>query len=328
MQPRPSPTVLKGHSDMSDSSLEPAGPFSVTDLQGSRGRVFIDQAMRYLFLSAALTSVVIGALIILSLVGDTVDFLSKVDLGALTSSGWFPRRDLFDVRTIVVGSLLVTAVAMLVAGPLGLAAAIYLSEYANPRVRRVLKPILEVLAGIPSVVLGVFALTVISPEIVQRVFDGTPIFNLLTAGIGVGLLTIPIVASVSEDALHSVPNSLREASFGMGANRMITCIRVVIPAAVSGLVAAFILAISRAIGETLVVAIVGGANGTFTANVLEGGQTMTAAMANVAPGSGSDQARGGLALPSLYFVGSLLFLVTLVLNVFADRFVRRVRQKY
>jgi len=232
------------------------------------------------------------------------------------------------VRTILVGSLLVTVVAMLVAVPVGLGAAVFMSEYASPRLRKVLKPILEVLAGVPSIVLGFFALTVISPSVTQPVF-GTSQFNMLAAGIAVGILTIPLVASVSEDALRSVPHALREASYGMGARKITTSIRVVIPAAVSGLVAALVLAVSRAIGETMVVAIAAGATGgsLFEADVREKGQTMTAAMAALA--AGTDQVKGSSnAFQSLFFVGLILFAVTLTLNVAAGRFVRRFRQKY
>jgi phosphate transport system permease protein len=188
---------------------------------------------------------------------------------------------------------------------------------------------LEVLAGIPSVVLGFFALTWISPEIVQRLNADAPQSNLLAAGIGVGILTIPLIASISEDAMRAVPGSLREASYGMGARKITTVVRVVIPAAVSGLVAAFIVAVSRAIGETMVVFIAAGATGgsLYTHDPFEPGQTMTAAMA--AQASGTDAVRGAaLTFQSLFFVGLLLFLITLVLNVIADRFVRRVRQKY
>jgi phosphate transport system permease protein len=236
---------------------------------------------------------------------------------------------MYDVKTLVVGSLLVTGIAIAVAAPLGLGAAIYLSEYAKPRVRMVLKPVLEVLAGIPSVVLGFFALTFISPELVQRFFTGATQFNIFAAGVAVGLLTIPLVASISEDAMRSVPDALREASYGVGARKITTTVQVVIPAAVSGLVAAFIVAISRAIGETMVVFIAAGATGgaLFSYDMLGPGQTMTAAIASQA--AGTDQVVGeGLTFQSLFFVGSLLFLVTLTLNIFADRFVRRVRQKY
>jgi phosphate transport system permease protein len=228
-----------------------------------------------------------------------------------------------------VGSLLVTGLAMLDAVPLGLGAAVYLSEYAKPRVRRVLKPALEILAGIPSVVLGFFAVSFISPSIIERIAGGDRPFSLAAAGIGVGILSIPLVASVSEDALRSVPNALREASYGMGARKITTTLRVTIPAAVSGLVAALILAVSRAVGETMVVFIAAGAGGSavFNMDPLEKGLTMTAAMASQA--SGTDAVVGeALTFQSLFFVGSVLFIITLLLNLAADRFVRRVRQKY
>jgi phosphate transport system permease protein len=303
--------------------------FSVADLRGDPRRSRREAVVKNVFRTAAALSIVVSALIVFSLIREALTFVTQVEWATVWSSGWFPRRGLYDVKTIFVGSLLVTLIAMAVAAPLGLGAAIYLSEYARPRVRRVLKPALEILAGIPSVVLGFFALTFISPELIQRSFDGATQSNLLAAGIGVGVLTIPLVASIAEDAMRSVPESLREASYGMGARKVTTSVRVVIPAAVSGLVAAFIVAVSRAIGETMVVFIAAGATGgsLFTVNVLEQGQTMTAAMAAVA--SGTDQVRGaGLTFQSLFFVGLLLFVITLVLNLFADRFVRRVRQRY
>jgi phosphate transport system permease protein len=303
--------------------------FSVADLRGDPRRSRREAVVKNVFRTAAALSIVVSALIVFSLIREALTFVTQVEWATVWSSGWFPRRGLYDVKTIFVGSLLVTLIAMAVAAPLGLGAAIYLSEYARPRVRRVLKPALEILAGIPSVVLGFFALTFISPELIQRSFDGATQSNLLAAGIGVGVLTIPLVASIAEDAMRSVPESLREASYGMGARKVTTSVRVVIPAAVSGLVAAFIVAVSRAIGETMVVFIAAGATGgsLFTVNVLEQGQTMTAAMAAVA--SGTDQVRGaGLTFQSLFFVGLLLFVVTLVLNLLADRFVRRVRQRY
>ncbi len=274
-------------------------------------------------------SIVISVLIVGSLVGEAWTFVSQVELASLWTDGWFPRRDMYDVKTILVGSLIVTVVAMLVAVPLGLGAAVYLSEYAPSGVRKVLKPALEILAGIPSVVLGFFALTFISPEIVQRLRDEATQFNIAAAGIGVGILTIPLVASISEDAMRSVPRSLREASYGLGARKITTTVRVVIPAAVSGLVAAFIVAVSRAIGETMVVFIAAGATGgaLFSTDLFGPGQTMTAAIASQA--AGTDQVRGaGLTFQSLFFVALLLFLMTFVLNVMATRFVRRVRQVY
>ena len=286
--------------------------------------------MRGVFFSAALLAVVISVAIVVSLAGGALDFLRKVDLGTLWSRGWFPRRNLFDIKTIFVGTLMVSAIAMLVAAPLGLGAALYLSEYASRRSRRFLKPVLETLASVPSVVMAFFALRFISPEVVQRFFGtDVPLFNITAAGIAVGLLVTPLVASVAEDAMYAVPNALREASAAIGARRRTTSVRVVMPAAVSGITAALILGVSRAIGETMIVAIVAGGTGgsLFSIDPLHGGQTMTAAITALA--TGSDQVRGsGPAYPSLFFVGLLLFLLTLSLNTGAERFVRRVRRQY
>ena len=306
-----------------------AGGFDLSDLQGDRGRHRKERIIKGLFLGAAVLSVVISVMIVLSLVGEAFSFITNVDPGALFADGWFPRRGQFDILTIFFGTLLVTAIAMLVATPLGLGAAVYLAEYARPRTRRILKPILEMLAGIPSIVFGYFALTWISPKIVNSLFPSSSNFNLLAAGLAVGLLVTPLVASVSEDALRAVPLALREASYGLGARKRTTTVKVVFPAAVSGVVAALIVGISRAVGETMVVAMASGATGGSlrSMNVLEPGQTMTAAMAALA--TGSDQVQGNSnAVSSLFFVGLLLFLMTLLLNVASERFVRRVRQKY
>jgi phosphate transport system permease protein len=282
-----------------------------------------------MFKAAAITSVVISAAIVLSLAGRAIGFITSVDLGALWSNGWYPRRGLFDIRTVVVGTFLIAGIAMLVATPLGLGAAIYLSEYARPRIRRLLKPILEILAGIPSVVLGFFALTWISPTLIQNLFASASIFNMAAAGVGVGVLVTPLVASISEDAMRAVPMALREASYGMGARKKATTLRIVFPAAISGIVASLIVGFSRAIGETMVVAIAAGGTGgsAFTTNPLDQGQTMTAAMTALA--IGSDQVRGAeFTFESLFFLGLLLFLMTLVLNIVSERFVRRMRQTY
>ena len=273
---------------------------------------------------------IINAAILLSLFNGTIDFLSRADLSTLwNDTGWFPRRGLFDVKTIVVGTLLITVIAMVVATPLGLGSALYLSEFASRRARKILKPVLELLAGIPSVVMAFFVISFISPDVVQRLFSGATFYNMLAAGIGVGILISPIVASVAEDAFRAVPLSLREASFGLGARRKSTSVRVVFPAAVSGVVAALILGISRAIGETLIVTLAAGATGgsAFTTDPLGPGQTMTAALASMA--TGSDQVKGAsTAYPSLFFIGVLLFLMTLGLNLLSERFVRKVRRRY
>ncbi len=316
----------------------------VTMLEGPSSRRTKEIAVKLFTQVAAAVSLLVTVAIVGTLFYRAIDFVitlaapsdadienagAPLGLDLLWSNDqWAPRFNRFDIKTLIVGSLIVTTIAMLVAGPLGLGAAIYLSEYASAKYRRILKPILEILAGIPSIVIAFFALRFIAPKIVQPIFD-TASQSLLAAGLGVGLLTIPLVASISEDALRSVPNSLREASAGMGARKMRTTLTVVTPAAVSGLVAAGIVGISRAIGETMVVFLVAGGGGNsalFTANPLEKGSTMTAAMASQA--SGSDNIISDVAENSLYFVGAVLFLTTFLLNILADRVVRRFRERY
>jgi phosphate transport system permease protein len=315
---------------MTDVTIGRPGPgLSLDDLSGDGRRLRREKVVRTLFFGAAFFSVVVSGLIVASLARETWLFASQVEWANVFTIGWFPRRGLYDIGTLLVGSLIVSVVAMAVAGPVGLGAAVYLSEYARPGVRRWLKPTLEILAGIPSVVVGFFALTFIAPELVQRALPGTPQQTMFAAGIGVGVLIIPLVASISEDAMRSVPNALREAAYGMGARKVTTTVRVIIPAAVSGLVAAFIIAISRAIGETMVVFIAAGASGgaLFQTDPLQPGLTMTAAMASVA--AGTDSVVGeALTFESLFFVGAALFTITLGLNLVADRIVRRYRQKY
>lgn len=298
-------------------------------LLGSPRRRRNEGAVHAVLFAAAAVSILISIGIVLSLVFEAISFLSQIELSQLVAPGWFPRRGMFSISTVIVGTLIVTIIAIAIAAPIGLGSAIYLSEYASPKVRGIIKPVLEILAGIPSVVLGFFALTWISPNIVQVIFSEAKGFSLMAAGIGVGILTIPLVASISEDAMRAVPNSLREASYGLGARPLTTSIRVVVPAAISGIVAAMILAISRAVGETMVVALAAGASGgsLFTVNPLGPGQTLTGAMASLA--AGSDQVAGATAaFQSLFFLGLLLFLMTLVLNVLGDAFVRRTRQTY
>jgi phosphate transport system permease protein len=308
---------------------------SATDLRIAPRRKVVDRAMKYFFVSAAIATFAITVAIIATLVVDALQFLQGIadtddGLGSLFTIGWFPRRGMFDIGTLVVGTFIVTGIAMLVAVPLGLGAAIYLSEYARPKVRRTIKPVLEILAGVPSVVLGYFAIAYINPNIVVNLFSGAnAAFTLAAAGIGVGILTIPIIASVAEDALSAVPLALREASYGLGANRWQSTFKVVFPAAISGIIAALILGVSRAVGETMVVAIAAGATGggLFSLDPLQPGQTMTAAMA--ALGFGSDQVAGdNNAFQSLYFVGLLLFFMTLFLNFISDRLVNRLREAY
>jgi phosphate transport system permease protein len=306
------------------------------DLRGSRRRLARERAIHILFLAAGLSSLAISVAIVGSLAGKSMEFLTNIDLGRLWTDPhrWAPRVGRYDLATLFMGSLIVTAVAMVVATPLGLGAAIYLAEYASTRVRRLFKPILEMLAGIPSIVLGFFATAWLGPEIVQRVLSRADVFSLAAAGLGVGVLVTPLVASVSEDAMRAVPNTLREASYGMGARRLTTVMRVVFPAAISGVVAALILAASRAIGETMVVALAAGSIGdaNFTSDPANPGTTITAAMAQLAVGTDQVAAGGGRgagqAFNSLFFLGLLLFFVTLLLNLIGELFVRRVRERY
>ena len=306
-----------------------AAPVALRSLTMSDRKRRREALMRGVFLATAWVSILITLLIIVSIAREAWSFLTQVEMGALTEKGWFPRRGLFDIRTPLVGTLIVSGIAMVVATPLGLGAAVYLSEYANPRVRKTIKPVLELLAGIPSVVIGFFAISFITPELLARVRSDVAFFNLAAAGIGVGILTLPLVASVAEDAMRAVPHSLREAAYGLGSRKMTVAARVVFPAAISGVVASLILGLSRAIGETMVVAIAAGATGgsLFSLDILAPGQTMTAAMA--ALGVGTDQVKGAdAAFQSLYFLGALLFVMTFALNVAGDRFVRRIRERY
>ena len=304
---------------------------SVERLQGSPRRRRKETAIKVALAVSAGISLVVSLAIVVALVGQAVNFLSHIELGQLWTSGWFPRDGEFDVLTIFIGTVEVSVIAMLIATPLGLGAAMYLSEYASPRTRRRLKPILETLAGIPSVVLGYFALQVINPTIVQNLFSSSGTFTIMAAGIGVGILTIPLVASVAEDAMYAVPRALREAAYGIGARRRTVTTKVVFPAAVSGIMAALILGFSRALGETMVVAIAAGASGGAPRHwsPLDPGQTMTGAISSLAIGSDQVKSASGLnPFDSLYFVGLLLFVFTLGLNLLSERFVRRVRRDY
>jgi len=302
----------------------------LSSLRGSARRRRKERVIRGLLAAAAGTSILVSLGIVLALLFRALSFLTHVDLSALSSGTWRPRQGEFDLVSLFLGSVVVTGIAMLFAPPLGLGAAIYLSEYARPRARRTLKPILETLAGIPSVVIGFFALTVINPVIVQGLFGATNTFTMMAAGIGVGILTIPLIASVAEDAMYAVPGALREAAYGIGARPRTVTLRVVFPAAISGIVASLILGMSRALGETMVVAIAAGATGNAdrTLNPLEPNQTLTAAIASLAIGSDQVKTAGsGLnAFEVLYLLGLILFGFTLLLNVLSERFVRRVRR--
>ena len=244
----------------------------------------------------------------------------------LTGVKWVPQIGEFGILPLLNATLLTTVIAMTIALPLGLSIAIYLSEYAGERARNVLKPTLEVLAGVPTVVYGYFALTFMTP-LLRLVFgvNTVEIYNTASAGIVIGILVIPLVSSMAEDALSAVPRNLREASFGLGATRLETAIKIVLPAAFSGIMAAFILAISRAIGETMIVAIASGAGPAFTFNPFRGAETMTGHIVRI---SGGDLSYDSIDYNSLFAIGLVLFLFTLGLNVVSQRIVRRFREVY
>ncbi len=310
---------------MGDGTSLTAPP--IVDLTGDPARRRREALVRRAFLTAAVLSIAISIAIVLSLFGEAAGFVSKIELSQLFANGWFPRRGRFQLMALFTHSVIITGVAVALAVPLGIGSAIYLSEYAGSTTRRILKPTLEILAGIPSVVLGVFALNFITPQLVKRLFASAETSNLMAAGIGVGILIVPLVASISEDAMRAVPDSLRQAAYGLGAKPWHVSLRVVVPAALSGIMAAIILAVSRAIGETMVVALAAGNAGILTVNPLEGGITLTGAIAALA--IGSDQVAGDdAAFLSLFFVGLVLFVVTFILNVVSEQVVRRYRQRY
>jgi phosphate transport system permease protein len=243
-----------------------------------------------------------------------------------TGTKWNPQIGQFGIWPLVNATLMTSALAMIVALPLGLSVAIYLSEYASARARGILKPILEILAGIPTVVYGYFALTFMTP-LLRSVFgvDTVEIYNTASAGLVIGILILPLVSSMSEDALSAVPRSLREAAYGLGATRLETAVKVVVPAALSGITAAFVVAISRAIGETMIVAIAAGAGPNFTFNPFQSAETMTGHIVRI---SGGDLSYDSIDYNSIFAIGLMLFFITLTLNIVSQRIVRRFREVY
>jgi len=287
----------------------------------------LEPLMEWLLLACAAVSILTTVGIVLVLIGETRAFLRDVPIVEfLFGTEWTPlfATQRFGVLPLVAGTVLVSGIAMLVALPAGLLSAIYLSEYANPHVRRVIKPLLEVLAGVPTVVYGYFALMFVTP-LLQRVIPGLAGFNALSPGIVMGIMILPLVSSLAEDALHAVPTGLREGAYALGATRMQTTLRTVVPAAFSGITAAFILAVSRAVGETMIVAVAAGQQPRLTANPLVPVETMTAYIVQVSLG---DTPAGTLEYRTIFAVGMLLFLGTFVLNVLSTWLRERYREEY
>lgn len=277
-------------------------------------------------LGSGLLSILTTVGILVVLLYEGAGFFSEVSFAQFFGdTQWTPlfAQKHFGIWPLIAGTLLTTTIAMAVALPFGLLAAIYLSEFAGARTRRLLKPALEVLAGIPTIVYGFFALTVVTP-ILQRVLPGLAGFNALSAGIVMGIMIIPMISSLSEDAIQAVPRALREASWGLGATRLATIFRVTLPAAASGITASVILAVSRAIGETMIVAIAAGQQPNLTFDPTQSVETMTAYIVQVSLG---DTPAGTLEYRTIFAVGIVLFAMTLVMNVLSRRFVARFRYK-
>ena len=302
----------------------PEDAVSLTRKRSRAGESAIKAAL--LFCASVVLATTLG--IVASLAFEAIEFFRAVPFKEfLTGSSWAPtfKPARFGVLPLVSATFVITIIGAIIAFPLGLGAAIYLSEFAGDRVRKTVKPILEILAGVPTVVLGYFALTFITPTILQTIVPGTKVFNALAAGVAVGIMIIPMVASISEDAMRAVPHSLRQGAFAMGATRRTVAAKVVVPAALSGIAAAFILALSRAIGETMIVTIAAGQIPNLSGDVREPMQTMTAYIVQVSLG---DTPAGSIAYKTIFALGTTLFLITLGLNILSHRIVRRFREKY
>ena len=312
---------------MDVATTETAAPGRAIPSLGVARRRYGEDAIKGILLLAALISVLTTTGIVVSLLRETVVFFESVGIGEfLIGKDWSPviKPQSFGVLPLVSGTFLITGIALLVAVPLGLGSAFYLSEYASPRVRRTLKPVLELTAGVPTIVFGYFALTFFTPHVLDELTE-IGVFNALSAAVIMGFMVVPTIASVSEDAMSAVPASLREGSYGLGATKFQTSARVVFPAALSGIVASIVLGASRAVGETMIVLVAAGQVAALTADAREPMYTMTSYIGAVSKG---DIATGSVQYKTVFAVGMLLFLITLVLNAVSIRFVRRYRQVY
>lgn len=295
-------------------------------VRDSRAREAKERIIKYLLMACAYVSIFTTVGIVVVLFEETVRFFLDVSIVEfLTSTRWVPNQGSFGILPLVYGTLMATFIAIAVALPVGLLTAIYLSEYAPNSLRQYLKPALEILAGVPTVVYGYFALTFITPLFRDTILPGIDSFNALSAGLIMGIMIIPTVASVSEDAIYAVPRALREGAYALGATKRETATKIVIPAALSGIVAAVILGVSRAIGETMIVTIAMGAQTNWLGSPMESMQAMTAYIVQVV---GGETPRGSVTFKSIFAVGSALFLITLTLNLISYWFVRRFREIY
>ena len=313
---------------MEASSTTAGGPSGLNRQRSSRS--VGEAVIKGLLILAALISVLTTTGIVFALARDTIKFFGEVGIGEyFFGTKWTPLsggdQKSFGVVPLVYDTLYLTGIGLLVAVPFGLGSAIYLSEYASPRARKILKPTIEVLAGIPTIVFGYFALTFVTPLFQDRLGIDLGTFNALSAGLVLGILVLPTIATVADDALRSVPGSLREGAFGLGASRMQVSLRVVFPAALSGVVAGIVLGASRAIGETVIILVAGGQLANLTVDPTQQMQNMAAFIAATSQADISTQGIEGL---TIFVVGTTLFVITLVLNAISIRFVRKYRQVY
>lgn len=296
-------------------------------LTGTSSHKVSERVIGYFLLACGLLSIATTVGIVLVLATEAVRFFADESLiDFLTGTTWTAlfASPQFGVLALVSSTFTIALLAMIVAIPIGLLCAIFLSEYAHPRVRAILKPVMELLAGIPTIVFGYFALTFITPSLLKPISD-FGVYNKMAAAIAVGIMIIPLVASLSEDALSAVPRALREGAYGLGATKMETTVKVVVPAALSGIIASFVLAISRAFGETMIVVVAAGSKAWWNWDPRESGQTMTSYMVQAFSG---DVVAGGTVYRSLFAVGFLLFLITFVLNIVSNFVVNRFREAY
>lgn len=301
----------------------PISPLAGGSVRGVRERI-----IKWLLAGCAVISIATTFGIIASLAFETVDFFSEVSpVEFFTGTDWAPTFNPpgFGVLPLVSATLLIAAIGASVAAPIGLGTAIYLSEYAKRRVRKIVKPILEILAGIPTIVFGYFALRFLTPQVLQPLIPGTEVFNALAAGLVVGVMIIPQVASISEDSMRAVPRSLREAAFAVGSTRRRVATRIVFPAALSGISAALILGVSRAIGETMIVAVAASMTPNLSIDPREAMGTMTAYIVQISLG---DTPTGSIGFKTIFALGSTLFVMTLGLNILSHRIAKRFRERY
>ena len=290
----------------------------------------LESVVKFFITLSAFAAILISIAIVFTLLTEAINFFQDPEVTIreyFTATRWTPtfKNPVYGVLPLISSTLYIALIACLISFPLGLFSAIYLSEFASRRTRKVIKPIMEILAGVPTVVFGYFALNWITPNIVQRFIPGSGVFNAISAGIAVGIMIIPTIASISDDALNAVPKSLRMGSLALGSTRRTTALKIMLPAALSGIIASFILGFSRAIGETMIVTIAGGQYPELNLDPRKAMYTITSSIVNVSLG---DTPHGTTAYNALFALGITLFIMTFVLNIFSDYIARKYRKEY